>query len=373
VDLFDHGFWDYTTPYAGGMEAYRRDDYLRLVDDMAEAGMNSLMICIKWLTTGYRSRLPFLDQLPGNPVIESDNGLLRAAIAAAHDRGMRVWLGAVVSIFVVENYGGAPYETSDRLPLGFPIVPFGLYDPDMPEFEERAVAIAEEMVEQFPEIDGLEIEMEGCGRESAHRIAPYERWAAATGAKPFAEIGHPFNPRVFDVPEWRDDTTARRIEVLKAVEQAVRGKGFTGALATLWENSAVQYAVGMEVNLRMFHRECPGWTGITYEHDKWNHRYACMDLNVATPKELGMKVYNLPRGVMTWCDQWPMPIRIEENWRMDVEDIQRFKPDGVWWMGSGSSNDGAHASLSRLRELGYPDGRAARKALLNTIAPLLRR
>ena len=59
-----HGFWDYTTPGAGGMEHYRREDYRLLLEDMRRAGMNSLAINVKWLTTGYRSRLPFLDQAP---------------------------------------------------------------------------------------------------------------------------------------------------------------------------------------------------------------------------------------------------------------------------------------------------------------------
>jgi len=366
--LAEHGFWDYTTPYTGGMEKFARDDYMRLLDDMADARMNSLMICVKWLTTGYRSRLPFLDQLEGNIMIESDNRLLHQVIEAAAARSIRVWLGAVVSIHVVAEYGGRPYQIHDRLPGNMPIVPFGMYDPDMPEFTERAVAIAEELVELFPGIHGLEIELEFCGRESPHRIAPYEAWARETGRKPFAELGHPFNPRVFDVPEWRDYTTHRRIEVLHAIESAVRSKGFKGNLATIFENSAIQYAVGMEVNLRMFRQQCPNWIGITYEHDKWNHRYANMDLNVATPKELGITVYNLPRGVMTWCDQWPMPMSIEEHWRMDIEDIRLFRPDGVWWFGAGTKSEGAHASLSRLREMGFTSGEAARRALLTLLA-----
>ena len=75
--LMEYGFWDYATPGAGGMEAFKQDDYVSLLDDMAQAGMNSLMIFVKWLTTGYRSRLPFQDQSPDNPVIASDNSLLR--------------------------------------------------------------------------------------------------------------------------------------------------------------------------------------------------------------------------------------------------------------------------------------------------------
>lgn len=70
--LREHGFWDYTTPGAGSMEQYGRDDYRILFDDMAVAGMNSLVIVVKWFTTGYKSALPFLDQQPDNPVIASN-------------------------------------------------------------------------------------------------------------------------------------------------------------------------------------------------------------------------------------------------------------------------------------------------------------
>src|SRR3990172_4153903 len=102
--LEEHGFWDYTTPGAGGMERFTKDDYSYLLDDMAQARMNSLFVCVKWATTGYRSRLPFLDQIPGNPAIESDNDLIRYVIGEAGNRGIKVWLGAVVSIFVVDRY-----------------------------------------------------------------------------------------------------------------------------------------------------------------------------------------------------------------------------------------------------------------------------
>ena len=57
------GFWDYTAPGGGGgLESYREEDWDRLLDDMAAGGFNSLVLGIKWFTTGYRSRLPWLDQ-----------------------------------------------------------------------------------------------------------------------------------------------------------------------------------------------------------------------------------------------------------------------------------------------------------------------
>ena len=43
---------------------------------MAAGGFNSLVLGIKWLTTGYRSRLTWLDQRPGNAAIASDNATI---------------------------------------------------------------------------------------------------------------------------------------------------------------------------------------------------------------------------------------------------------------------------------------------------------
>ncbi len=368
--LDEYGFWDYTTPYQGGMEAYDHDDYERLLDDMAEAGMNSLVVVVKWITTGYRSKLPFLDQLPGNAMIESDNELLRTTIIMARERGIRVWIGAVVSLYVVERFGGTPYAIHDSFPGGFPCVPFGIYDADHPEFTERAVMICEELISLFPDVSGLMVELEGCGQETPDRIPLYESWAAERGKRSFNELGHPFNPRCFDAPEWRDYTTYRRTEVLRAIESAVREHGFTGELATIFESSATQSGITMEVNLAMMREQCPNWSGIGYEHDKWNHRYGSMDVNVESPREFGHRISLIPRGVMTWCDVWPMPISIQENWRRDVEDIELFRPDGAWWFGTGTRNEGAGTALSRLRDLGFSSGEEARRALLNATRSL---
>jgi len=368
--LTEYGFWDYTTPLAGGMEAFARDDYLLLLDDMAQAGMNSLMVCVKWFTTGYRSRLPFLDQLPGNPVIESDNALLREVIEEAGSRGIKVWLGAVVSIFVADKYGLEPYSVFAQQVVDGGTVRIGVYDSDSPGFAQRAVQIAEELVDLFPGIGGLEVEMEGCGVETPHRIPLYNRWARERGRRPFEELGHPFDARGFDVPEWRDYTTSVRILVLKAIEEAVRARGFQGDLATIHETGKSDYSVSHEVNLAEFARECPNWLCVTYEYAKWRQRDAVMDLSVRQPKQHGLKVFYLPRGVMTWGSPWPLRIALEDNWRYDIEDIQRYRPDGVWWFGSGGINEGAHVSVSRLQSIGYGSGVEARRALLRQAAAL---
>ena len=103
-------------------------------------------------------------------------------------------------------------------------------------------------------------------------------------------------------------------------------------------------------NMADFRAGCPKWSGVTYERDKWRHRYAMMDFCIETPKEAGVTVMYLPRGVMTWGAKWPLPISLEESWRRDVEDIERFRPNGVWWFGSGAIGEGGHVSVSKLRQ-----------------------
>ena len=368
--LKEHGFWDYTTPGTGGMESYRQDDYLSLLDDMAAAGMNSLMIYVKWLTTGYRSRLPFQDQSPDHPVTASDNNLLRHAMEEAGQRGIKVWLGGAVTYFDTSRFRAAPCRTYTRLG-GFDLpVEVGLYDTDTPGLTERIVQIYQELVELFPGVGGLEVELEGAGVESPRRIPLYDRWARENGRPPFAQLGHPFNPRSFDVPDWRDYTTHSRLKVLRAVEDAVRAKGFRGDLSMICETGSSRYALGQAVNLKAFHGRFPHWVATTYEYDKWNHRYGMMDLCMDHPKQEGLQVFYLPRGVMTWGSQWPLPISLEQSWRMDLEDIRRFKPHGVWWFGSGGRNQGAHVSLARLKKSGYESGEAARRALLRLASEL---
>jgi len=229
--LREHGFWDYTCPVAGGMEGFGKDDYLELFDDMAAAGMNSLVICAKWMTTGYRSRLPYLDQLPDNPVIVSDNELLRFAIGEARKRKIKVWLAAVVNFFPVKTTGAKPMSVLDKL-LDFKF-PFrvGCYDSDLPLVRARAVEICTELVELFPGIGGMVIELENDNIESPCRIPLYNKWAVKNKRRPFKELGHPFNPRCVAVSEWRDYTTYCRIAIVNAVEHEIRKMGFKGDLA----------------------------------------------------------------------------------------------------------------------------------------------
>jgi len=367
--LAEHGFWDYTTPGAGGMESYGRDDYAWLLDDMAEAGMNSLLVCPRWFTTGYRSKLPYLDQLSSNQVIASGNELLRWALEEARRRKIKTWLSAFVCGFEPGAYGRTPYRTVEVPVAGGPLVRIGLYDIDTAGLEERAVEIFDELVREFPMVDALAVELEDSGIERPHRIPRYEKWAKENGRPPFAQLGRPINPRLYDIPAWRDFNTHRRIQVLRQIERAVRAKGFRGSLAMICETANSRFSINQEVNLEEFRAQLPHWIAVTYEYDKWRHRYGVMDLSIATPKQYGVTVYYLPRGVMTW-GRWPLPITLEESWRMDREDVETFQPNGLWWFGSGGNNEGLHVSLKRLREAGYAGGRQARRALLSKVKGL---
>lgn len=98
----------------------------------------------------------------------------------------------------------------------------------------------------------------------------------------------------------------------------MRAKGFSGDLATICDTGRTQYAIGHEVNLKLFHSDAPNWSAVTYEYDKWRFRYAMMDVCVAQPRQEGLKVFYLPRGVMTWGQPWPLPLSLEQSWQMDV-------------------------------------------------------
>ena len=94
-----------------------------------------------------------------------------------------------------------------------------------------------------------------------------------------------------------------------------------------------------------------------------------MEAGVTYPKRLGMNVYYLPRGVMTWGGLTDRQ-RLERSWAQDVADIQVYQPQNVWWFGAGSKGPGTHTSRTYLKQMGYADDVAARRALLKSAAPL---
>ena len=383
--LKEHGFWDYTTPGAGGMEHFQRDDYIRLLDDMAQAGMNSLLVMVNWFSTGYRSRLPWLDQDPKNAVIASDNALLRLVLEEAAKRRIKTWFGVVVSHFEVDRYGGKPRDTRTfDFPGGYNRL-VGIYDADMPEGIERAAAIYEELVTLFPQVNGFLVEQENGDAVAPHRVKPYNKWAADNGRPEFKTLHIPLpqgveatgeTHRLVFPPPWRDYVTFSRSRLLRAVESTLRSKGFKGDLVTITDTGNAPYVVMHVLNLEYLHELAPDWGALTYDYWKWQNRFAAADFNMVEPKKAGLKAYYLPRGVMTWPPEGlgkklHLPMSLEESWRLDVEDVQQFQPDGLWWFGSGAVGEGWHVGSSILRKMGFTDGVQARRRLLEIAKPLL--
>ena len=368
----EHGFWDYTTPAAGGMEGYGPADYELLLKDMQAAGMNSVVVMAKWLTTGYRSSLPFLDQHPDNIVTADDNAVLRRFLERAARAGIRTWLGAVVSMYPVFSVKAEPSMTITEMggrPLPFTV---GVFDADTPEVTTFAVAIFDELRTLFPMAGGFLVELELADRAMAHRISLYDRWADQNDRPHFAGLTHGLTARYADISPWRDYTTASRIRVLQAVESSLRAKGFEGRLAVLCETGGGGYQIQQEVNLAMMKAACPEWVTVSYDPNylKTRNRLGFMEMAVDEPRRAGLAAHYLPRGVMTWGGGWPLELSLKQFWDAEIEDIARFRPDGVWWFGSGAGAvaKGAHVSLARLRASGFEDGRAARRALLSRIA-----
>jgi hypothetical protein len=368
----EHGFWDYTTPCAGGMEGYGRDDYEALLDDMAEAGMGSVLVMPKWLTTGYRSRLAFLDQHGDNPVTRSDNRLLADFLDGAAARGISTWLGAVVSMYPLRSVRSEPSMTFSGEFGGFPLSePTGVYDADAPEVREFAPAVFGELRELFPGVGGFMVELELCDIASPHRIGLYDAWARQRGRPPYAELARPMASRWLDISPWREYVTESRVTVLQAIETTLRSGGFTGRISTLCETGAIPYQVQQSVDLQLLARRCPGIVVVSYDanYEKSRNRWGLMEMAVDEPRRAGLECQYLARGVMTWAGSWPLPTSLEGFWALEREDVELFRPDGLWWFGSGSGAipEGAHVSVRRLRQSGYEDGRAARRALLRSL------
>jgi hypothetical protein len=369
ISLHEHGFWDYTAPGAGGMEGYTRDDYSALLDDMSASGMNSVLVMPKWITTGYRSRLPFVDQHPSNPVTGSDNVLLRDFLNDAKRRGIKTWIGAVASMFPARCVASAPYSFYDGSQWGASIEKIGCYDLDTPEVNEFAQPLFEELYELFPAIDGFMVELEFAAHVMPHRAPLYNAWAEANRRPRFDSLFMKLDGRsMTSLSPWREYSTHRRTELLAKIEKALRARGFRGELAMLCETGRSPGIAVQEVDCELFRRRCPNWAAVSYEYayDKDTPcRLGMMEMAITLPRKAGLKTYYLPRGVMTFNGTWPMTIPLEETWRRECEDIVQFMPDGVWWFGSGQgANNGWHVDTGRLKQSGFADGRAARNALL---------
>ena len=62
---------------------------------------------------------------------------------------------------------------------------------------------------------------------------------------------------------------------------------------------------------------------------------------------------------------------LAEQWRMSLEDARRFQPDILWFMSGDARVDGLVASSVKLPAWGFPDGRAARLALMRLAREIL--
>jgi hypothetical protein len=170
---------------------------------------------------------------------------------------------------------------------------------------------------------------------------------------------------------------------MKAIENAVRSKGFRGNLAHINNTSrsvsgtetGKRYVAESAVNIELLHRECPFWASVDYVYDKGtkenNHGWF-MDIAVNYPKRIGMNAYYLGRGVMTytWGNNVWTRERLERSWEQDISDVIEHKPDGFWWFGAGSKSSGAHTSLQQIKEMGYADDVEARRTLLRIAGKL---
>ena len=358
------GFWDYTAPGGGGgLEGYSRSDWDQLLDDMAAGGFNSLVLSIKWLTTGYRSRLEWLDQDPACTAIASDNELIHHALCGARRRGIRPWLHVVATQYQARQFKLQPAASywGDST---------ALYDLDCPGLAERIELLFGEVIELFgTEADGLVVEIEFCDGEAPHRIPIYNDWAKKNNRPDFDTIKKiRLEPRGYPFYHWRDFTTARRIEMLRRIEKVVRGRGFAAPITSIIEVDNAPMALMGNVNLEALREAFPTWPVVTYDsiYDRRRNRLATMDFCVEQPRALGLEVFYLTRGVMTFPTQPDMPpTTLQEQWRMSLEDAARHDPDILWFMGSDARVDGPVSSCVQLPRWGLPDGRTARLTLMD--------
>jgi len=354
------GFWEYATPGAGACPYYAQSDWDRLLDDMAAYGMNSLALGIKGFTTGYRSTLPWLDQDPTCPIIQTDNELLRHVMRESRRRGIKVWLAAVCTHHQVREFGIAP-------PNGQTTGSF-YYDPDYPGVAERMVALFHEIAGLFPSMDGLVVEMESVEFDWPYRVPLYNAWARTRGLPSLGDLRTmPLDARAYRIHAWREYLTHRRCEVLKQIEQAVRGVDYRGKLAMILETCSEEGSYHSAVPPRQYAAAMPGWGAVTYDYWRNSNRWATRDFCMEQPRAHGLETYYLGRGVMTYARE-SLTIPLERNWELDIEDALASDVEGLWFFGADSSDkENPHAWTPHLRAMGFPDGRTARLRLLELV------
>ncbi len=357
------GFWEYTSPGGGSCDRYSIDDWKRLLDEAAAGGMNGLVLGIKWLTTGYRSRLPWLDQDKNCTAIADDNRTLHKLLDESKERGISVWLLVVATQMRSSAFGVTP-----SLPSGMGS-DFGSYDLDQPEMIERIPLLFGEVAELFGrQSAGIIAEVEFCDHDAPHRAAPYGAWARANNRPSWDDIHNiRLEPRSYPFFHWRDYTTYRRIETYRAIEDAVRAADFCGGLATIAEVDNGPGWLVRNMNLDMLRAELPSWQLVTYDsiYDRRRNRAATVEFCLGQPRRLGFTTHFVTRGVMTF--NWPLdapgfPLR--EQWEMELADVAAEPPDALWFMGADAVGDGPVCSAVKLPGWGFHDAKTARRELI---------
>lgn len=369
------GIWDYTCPRHGSIERYGEADWDALLDDMAVGGFNSLVLCPKWLTTGYRSQYSWLDQDPACSAIAQDNRPIHHALAGAQQRGIKTWLLIVATIFPTQGFqlpGGIVYPWPGVFADGEVM----LYDLDCPGLSERMDMLIGELIELFgAHCDGVIIELEFADGEAPHRIPVYNRWAQANDRPDFAAIKNTrLESRQWPLRHWRDFTTSRRVETLTHIEALLRARGYRGQLSTLIEMDNQPGVVMSNVNMAALKAGLPNWAATSYDnyYDRRINRLASIDMCVTQPRLAGFEAQYLTRGVMTFgTPSFLSPTTLEEQWRMSLEDARDQKPDALWFMGSDARLNGAVCNASLLPNWGFADGRSARRRLMQLSREIL--
>lgn len=351
----EYGFWEYTCPNAGECAHYEISNWERLLDEMSEAGMNSLAVVVKWLTTGYRSRFDWLDQDSSCKVISSGNEVLLRAMEMAKQRGIVVWIVAVCTHMQIKEFGIEP--PNHKKEGTFP------YDPDQPGVLERMVGLFREVAGIFHAADGIVVEMESVEFDWPHRIPLYEKWAEENGRQSYEQLRNlPLDARAYRIHAWRDFLTWRRCLALRGIERAVRDTGYRGRLSMICETCNEAGSFHQAVNLKTYKKMMPGWAAVTYDYDRDLNRWAGADFCMDQPKRAGLETYYLGRGVMTYGRDLTIPV--EEDWRRDLEDASNFGVDGFWFFGADAGGENPHCSLKKLNTWGFHDGASARRRIL---------
>ena len=356
------GFWDYSCPMHGSLERYTVEDWDNLLDDMSEGGFNSLVLGIKWLTTGYRSQYDWLDQDPLCSAISSNNAVIYHALQGARKRNIKTWLLVVATVFPTGKYqlpGGIEYWGPE----------FNVYDLDCPGITERIDLLFSEVIDLFgSDADGIVVELEFCDGEAPHRIPVYNAWAQANNRPDFTAVrNYRIEPRGYPFTHWRDFTTSRRIDVMRHIEEVVRARGFKGRLSSIIEIDNQPTVVMGNVNMPMLSAALPDWPVVTYDsiYDRRRNRLATMDMCVVQPHMNNLEVHYLTRGVMTFgIPQDLGPTTLNEQWQLAIQDAATYRPENLWFMGSDARLDGPVCSNLKLPAWGYADGRTARKKLM---------